>query len=250
LAFQAELAGPGVDATNNRGIWVQGRDIGWTLVARTGDPAPGAASGVNFSALGAALLNGPGEIAFLGRVSGPGVSANNDDGIWAEREGTGLTLVAREGEPAPGTQSGVQFSTLLARALNAAGQVAFSARLTGSGFSFDEGIWAQNRSGELILIARAGEQLDVDDGPGLDLRTISSLSFAGNSGNEDGRHSAFNDRGQLAFAAIFTDGTTGVFVSNRVAIPEPTSHVSFVVVMLGIATTVRRRTPSIRLLLV
>ena len=38
---------------------------------------------------------------------------------------------------------------------------------------------------------------------------------------EDGRRSGFNDRGQLAFWAQFTDGTEGVFVTNLVAVPEP-----------------------------
>ena len=38
-----------------------------------------------------------------------------------------------------------------------------------------------------------------------------------------GRTSGFNNLGQLAFAATFTDFSRGIFVSNRVAVPEPSS---------------------------
>lgn len=90
--------------------------------------------------------------------------------------------------------------------------------------SNENGIWAQDLSGELKLIARTGDQLDVDDGPGTDFRTISDLSFIGGVGAEDYvERSGFNDQGQLAFSATFTDGSSGVFVSNLVAVPEPGS---------------------------
>jgi len=61
----------------------------------------------------------------------------------------------------------------------------------------------------LTLIAREGDLLDVDDGPDIDFRTISELDFVDNSGNEDGRSSGFNDLEQIAFRALFTDGTSG-----------------------------------------
>ena len=67
------------------------------------------------------------------------------------------------------------------------------------------------------------------------MRTILSLAFVTGSGNDDGRPSAFNDRGQLAFAATFTDGTSGVFVSDLVAIPEPTAALLIVVAVVSMA---------------
>jgi hypothetical protein len=87
------------------------------------------------------------------------------------------------------------------------------------------GLWATDPSGATQLIARTGDALEVAP---ADFRTINGLSFvgisgsgSGSTGNSDGRRSAFNNFGQLAFAATFTDGTSGIFVSNRVAIPEP-----------------------------
>jgi len=47
-----------------------------------------------------------------------------------------------------------------------------------------------------------------------------SPDFEG-TGNQDGLASAFNEYGQLAFSAVFTDGSRGVFVTNAVAVPEP-----------------------------
>jgi hypothetical protein len=116
-----------------------------------------------------------------------------------------------------------------ALALNDAGQIAFNATLTGSGIDSTNrrGIWATDRTGALQLIARSGNTLEVAPG---DFRTIrqddnlgSSLRFLIGSGNSDGHPSAFNNRGQLVFWARFTDGTAGIFVSNRVAIPEPST---------------------------
>jgi hypothetical protein len=43
------------------------------------------------------------------------------------------------------------------------------------------------------------------------------LDFVAPSGNSDGRPSGLNNVGQLAFWASFTDGSQGVFVSNKVA---------------------------------
>ena len=82
------------------------------------------------------------------------------------------------------------------------------------------------------LIARRGDLLEVAPG---DFRTISGLnlvngfSLDSGTGNSDGRPSGFNNLGQLAFQASFTDGSSGIFVSNLVAVPEPDAAAS----MLG-----------------
>lgn len=113
--------------------------------------------------------------------------------------------------------------TLIPLFLNSNGQVAFGARVNGRG-----GVWAQDINGLLRPIALAGDVIDIDNGPGVDLRTITgatlfSDTFNAAAGNSDGRSSAFNDLGQIVFLASFSDGSRGVFVSNLVAIPEPAS---------------------------
>jgi hypothetical protein len=244
-AFGGLVTGGGVSAS---GIWL-GTAGNLSLAVREGAQAPATPSGVNFGNLIAPALNDAGQIAFTAGLAGAGVDSTNNFGLWAGAPDS-LALVARRGEHAPGTEDGVVFRifgdasgrrTLI---LNAAGQTAFFGHLSGSGISGsnDLGIWATDRSGVLQLIARNGDLLEVAPG---DFRTVNSLRFLVRgdvsyaTGNSDGRPSAFNNRGQLAFAAIFTDGSSGIFVSNAVAIPEPATYVLAIVSYFAI--TLHRR---------
>jgi hypothetical protein len=230
-AFNAVLTGSGVDSTNSDGNW-SGGSGSLALVARRGDHAPGTPSGVNYGFLkDHPLLNDAGQTAFFATLIGSGVASANDEGVWSEGSGS-LALVAREGDHAPGTPSGVNFALLSGSSntfqlpdLNELGQSAFIATLGGSGVDStnNAGIWATDRTGALQLIARIGDLLEVAPG---DFRTVSRFGFGPSptgTGNSDGRPSGFNNLGQLAFQANFTDGSSGVFVSNRVAVPEPST---------------------------
>jgi hypothetical protein len=231
-AFVNFVTGGGVDATNDYGIWSESSGS-LALVAREGDQAPGTPSGVNFGNFSETPLNDAGEIAFTASLAGAGVDSTNNRGLWSGAPGS-LALVARTGDHAPGTEDGVVFRSFTnvvsntgpSWMFNAAGQTAFNAQLIGSdGVSAGSGIWATDRSGVLQLVARRGDLLEVAPG---DFRTTTGVTFlvdrfTNPTGNSDGRPSAFNNLGQLAFYAGFTDGTFGVFVSNRVAIPEPSA---------------------------
>jgi hypothetical protein len=217
IAFKAFLTGDGVDETNDEGLWSEGSGS-LTMIARRGSPAPGTPGGVNFDAFGLnlwPLLNDAGQTAFRADLTGTGVTSTNSRGIWLGGADN-LKLVARTGDPAPGTPNGIRFSDLLRPTLNSAGQIAFGATLTGTGVvsNNNTGIWATDQAGALQLIARTGAQLEVT--PGV-FSTISDLLFVGDTGNSDGRASGFNNSGQLVFWARFTDGTQGIFVSNLVA---------------------------------
>lgn len=241
-AFFATLTGSGVDQTNGQGIWSgTSGDLG--LVARAGSPATDAPGTANFhSFIGAPVLNESGQTAFAGFLAGSssdGGIVRGPLGIWSEST-RALALVALEGEQAPGTASGVDFEGIVpSPVLNAAGQTVFLATVSGSGVTSlnDRGIWATDLDGELQLIVREGDSLEVAPS---EFRIISTLGFIGGTGNGDGRASGFNDRGQLAFMASFTDGSSGVFVSNLVAVPEP---VSLSLLVLGVisAYALRRR---------
>ena len=210
------LLNSGSSATDG-GIWSEGGGSGLALIAREGSVAPGTSN--NFSRFGGLVLNDRGQTAFSGESSsGRGRPTR---GIWSEGGGSGLALIAREGSVAPGT--GGTFSYFTKLVLNDAGQTAFFGHLPSSTSALNGGIWAEDQAGVLTQIARTGDLLDVDDGPGTDFRTIKELSFSGYTGNSDGRPSGFNNLGQLAFWAEFTDGTKEIFVSNRVAIPEPST---------------------------
>ncbi len=147
-AFVGGLSGPGVDTTNDIGIWA-GDANGLELLLRTGDPAAGTPPGVVFEFFGyaahdALVLNAANQLAFFGVLVGPGVDATNNTGIWAQDEAGILTLVVRSGdviEVAPGDTRTVTGLSFIAGSggqdgrssgFNDSGQVAFGAQ-------FDDG---------------------------------------------------------------------------------------------------------------
>jgi len=216
IAFHSQITGAGVDSSNNNGIWSAGNGS-LELVVRSGDSAPGLESDTVFSSFFEnPLLNEMGQIAFAGSISGSDVTGLNNSGIWSEGSGT-LALVAREGDDAPGTSSGVVFGNFDSRFLlfNDTGQTAFLNRLSGEGVnaSNDRGIWATDSNGLLSLVVREGDLFDVNDDPLLEeLRMISLVSS--DSGGDFIMPPSFNNNGQLAFLLRFTDGTAGIFLSS------------------------------------
>jgi hypothetical protein len=141
-----------------------------------------------------------------------------------------IQLVALRGNAAPGA-GGSTFDYIDRIALNNSGQAALTAYLNDGRI----GIWAQDKLGILHLIAMDGELLEFAPG---DMRTIAGVSALGSYGNNDGSPIMFNDRGQIVFSANFTDGTSGVFVSNLVAVPEPSA---LVLMAMAVASNFVRR---------
>jgi hypothetical protein len=164
------------------------------------------------------VLNDAGQVLFGTVFMGNGIDASNNSALYLSDAIGNINLILRLGDQAPGTPAGTVFAPNDdgAFVLNNAGQVVVGQRLAGPEVDFtnDYGIWATDHEGQQQLIARKGDELELAPG---DLRTISDLSFVGIAANSNGWPSAFNDLGQLAFWASFTDGTQGVFVSNKVA---------------------------------
>ncbi len=164
-------------------------------------------------------------------------------GIWLANPDGSIRPIAIPGTAAPGT-TGV-FKDTSEPVLNALGQVAFSASLSGPGVfsNNDTGIWATDLEGVLRLIAREGDPLVAGPGAGTNLGKIYELWFKGGSGNQDGRAVGFDDLGQVAFMAkTFTDTSSneGVFVSNLVAVPEPNVVALCVAAVIAIGCGRRR----------
>ncbi len=206
VTIQAVLAGATIDATNDEGFW-SGDGDSLTLLVWEGQSAPGTPPGVVFRGLLGPARNGIGQIAFGGGLSGPGVDNSNDGGIWTNAGGP-LSLLAREGDRAPGTPPGVVFLSLGAPFLNDEGQIAFRAPLTGPGVDDTNfnGIWFADANGHLRLVVRRGDRIDVNNDPQIDdLRTISALIF---------NVADFGASNQLAFKALFTDESQGIFIAT------------------------------------
>ena len=240
--FSATLTGPGVRSKNMRGIFSGSRGT-LDLVARTGETAPGAGIGVVFTDFGHnVLLNDAGLTAFVASLSGTG---SNDSGIFIESGGI-LSLVARDGDAVPGTDAGVSLRlpslTKNKITMNAAGQIAFRADLTGTGVdnANDSGLFTTDPAGDLQLIVREGDLFDVDpDALVVENRTIRSVGLMTGSGGSDGRPRSLNNAGQLAFWLQFTDNSQGIFVAT-IGVPEPTSLVLVGVCCFSLAGRRRR----------
>jgi hypothetical protein len=175
-------------------------------------------------------INASGQVAFYSLVCCTGVNSTNDKVLWLSTS-SGIEVVAREGSPAPGTT--VNFGTFQPAvfsdvALNSAGQVAFVSTLTGSGVTTlnDLGLWA-GAPGNLSLVVREGDVIDVDPGPGEILKTVSTFSFADGydlteNTSWDSASAAFNDAGQISWWAQFTDASRAIFLTTLPSQETPT----------------------------
>jgi hypothetical protein len=210
------LVGPGITSSNELAVWtIDGSGIA-TLIARQGDQAPGLAAGLQIGSSVEMLFGGQDTIVLKARIQGPGVVFANRTAVFVKRGNGPLTLLARASEPAPGLPAGVVYGDVAESAsvaVNASGTIALAARTTPGG---RDCIWLTNSSGTLELLVSEQTQLDVDNDPNVTtLRTLSSIPFSlANASDDDGRVSTLSDTGEVVFPAIFTDGSTGVFLAR------------------------------------
>lgn len=121
--FRAEFVGDGITTANDFAIIAVEPDNSRRVVARTGDQAPGVPDDqvfVNFPI--APTINANARAAFVGQLTGPGVTASNREGIWIIEENGDAALVARQGddiEVAPGdTRTIFDLSALLSQSID------------------------------------------------------------------------------------------------------------------------------------
>ena len=190
--FNATLSGPGIDATNDRGIWSNSA-ASLHPVVRLGEAAPGTADGVNFASFssGGSAIDSTGKVGFFARLAGTGVDDSNDSGVWQETGGS-LTLLAREGSSAPDTESGAVFSDISPQLsfYVGRGRIPIRANLTGTGVTAanNSGVWSQ-AGGNLHLVVRKGSPAPGTD-PGVNFVGFQPLEF--------------NDAGEPTFLATLS----------------------------------------------
>jgi hypothetical protein len=222
VAFYADLAG----GSSTNGAFV-GTPSGVQTVALQGTAAP---AGGNYGSLTLSpTINGAGRVAFSANLTG----GSSTFGLFAGTPGA-IQAVAIQGNPAPG--GGNYTDLFFGIAINGSGQVAFAAQLTGPGVTTanDIGIYA-GTVGSLVKVVRKGDQVDVDPGPGVDLRTVSECgNVFSQSGEASSRGVVYTNSGLLVYRLAFTDGSSGVFTSV-VPVPESGGALATAGLALGLA---------------
>lgn len=156
MAFRTRLLGPVGPARDAR---FSGADAGATLLARVGDQAPGCPAGVVIQSLSDADLNANGQVAFSARLSGTGVTTQNDSAIFSGSSAA-LTVVARKGSPAATLSSTISYGDLSTPAFADDGSIAFIAKLVGTAVSAtnDSAVFLGKPSA-LAIFAREGNAM-------------------------------------------------------------------------------------------
>jgi hypothetical protein len=178
VIYSAQLAGKNITSANREGFWQGG-----SLLARTGDVAPGAGGAV-FSNLDFGAASGG--ALYVGFLGGAGVDASNNVGLWS-----GQQMVMRTGDAAP--VAGGKFTNLGSSVTNAKGQTAYRALTTEAGGG---GIWLDQKLVALSSLVA----------PGLGGVTYQTVNI--NSG-------ALSNTGQVAYSATLSDGTRSVWRDSQ-----------------------------------
>ncbi|MFG0328083.1 MAG: choice-of-anchor tandem repeat NxxGxxAF-containing protein [Phycisphaerales bacterium JB037] len=165
VVFGAVLAGAGIDASNDTGIWARRGGAGLSLVAREGDQVPLQASGVVFNEFFTAPQIADNHVvAFEARMAGPGIDDSNDAGLFTERDGPLTAKIHERVTQVPGSNPPLYFLDPSINnnrwVLNRHGE--FASRIFWEGVGNTWGIWS-DRGGVLTEYFRIGGTLTIDN---------------------------------------------------------------------------------------
>lgn len=151
-AFATMLSGP---AAENQAVFSKNHTGTITAVARKGSPAPDTGGALFGSFLGETVTS-TGQAAFRATLTGSGVTAANNQGVW--RNSGGLKLIARTGSPAPVGQTGVVWSRFLQVCPQTTGTI-LRGLLRGPGITSanDEILCYHRADGTIQILLREGD---------------------------------------------------------------------------------------------
>jgi uncharacterized delta-60 repeat protein len=203
-------------AKNNVGLIAGNPTNGFRLLARKDFDAPDATGrimvGVYYSAISDPVGGAGGATAFTGVLAGTGVTPKNKSGIWFAANGVNSKLLARTGDLAPGGGRWSEF-TSLALPTDAARGPIFLGKLTPSAVDLvtaknNVRLWAVDSTGGLQLIFRTGQDA-IANGATKQVKSFIALAPAATS---LGAASSYDNHGNIAILATFTDGAQALLV--------------------------------------
>src|SRR5262249_32838204 len=115
MVFTGQMLGTANGTADDEAIWMthldaNGQPQNTQVIAREGQAipnAPGLALGTGLVASSTPLLNNRDQVAFLGTLTGAGVTTSNDQALFDWDPNDGLQLLLREGDQASNSISGL-----------------------------------------------------------------------------------------------------------------------------------------------
>gem|GEM_PF-4821423 len=213
-AFLATLTpGSGVTKANAQGIFftsnASNTTDGFTTVVRLGDPA--GATGGKFSALKDPVLGGDNGLAFPATIKGTGIKGASATTLWYRApNATEAGLFAQGGHTGggvPEVSADAEWVTFPSLAIGGTRGPIFIATLKPSKGGVlknqTQGVWATDYTGTLRLLVQTGVTQ-------IDNKTVKSFTLLKALPGSTGVTRSFNDFGEVAWLATFTDGTTAI----------------------------------------
>ena len=211
-AFKAIIVGPGVNNSNNDGLWSEGFGTMRVVIRENVTPVPG--GGGFFADPGPGsptptiwqfpMVMNAGKIAQRVRIT-PGLAPFNLFGIWTDRSGSLGSFIRADQQPVPGNP-GWFFFVAAHQTINASGaMIALGVRSNPNSSGDRWGAWS-DRSGTLVKIVEVGDL--VPGLPGAAWHSIINTSI-----NAQGRVALLAEIDGLAslpVTAIFSDARFGV----------------------------------------
>lgn len=182
-------------------------------VARAGEDAPG--TDAKFRLLKDPVLAGDGGIAFPASIKGRSVKALESNTLWWRRPSGTLRLLAQGGtSPAdlPDARWGAFPSLAIA---SNRGPLFIGTLVPGRGGvtkGTARGVWAQDSTGTLRLLFRAGvTQIDLGGTAGV--KTVKRFTLLNATVGSTGVTRSFNDIGDVVWLATFADKSQAIVIS-------------------------------------
>jgi hypothetical protein len=167
--------------------------------------------GANFKSFSDPVAGAERSAAFIGTLTGSGVTSSSKSGIWAADRAGVVRLLARTGELAPGGGAWSAFESLVLPDGPESGPL-FVAKLTGVPKTSSRGLWGVDSTGTLRLLLRTGEFYPTSSGNRMLKSFVALVPSPGSAGAASG----FDDDRHVTARAKFDDGTEAFL---KIAIP-------------------------------